>query len=124
MSYFAEARLRELCQELVRLLRSPQVQPTLDYLPPIPQEGARRVVVGVKGKARVLLDADLAAGEIRVYRQVGQLPLSLEDGYELGPAAEARHTGHDGEASLEQYGSGQELAEALLKRLDEEYRTV
>lgn len=124
MSYFAEARLRELCQEFVRLLRAPQAQATLDYLPPIPQEGARRVVVGVKGKARVLLDADLGAGEVRVYRQVGQLPLSLDDGYELGPAGDEGNARRDGEAALEQYGSGQALAEALLEQLEEEYRAV
>lgn len=118
MSYFAEARLRELCQELVRLLRTPQVRPTLDYLPPIPQEGARRVVVGVKGKARVLLDADLGAGEVRVYRQVGQLPLSLEDGYELGSSVDG------GDGDRKQYDSGQALAEALLERLEEDYRAV
>lgn len=123
MSYFAETRLREVIGELVRRLRNRDVRPDLDYLPPLPQEGARRVVIGVKGRARVLLDLDLQAEECRVYRQVGRVPFSLEDGYEIGPA-EGAEGGGTARAVAERCASGQTLAEALLRRLEEDYQAV
>lgn len=123
MSYFEETRLREVCQELVRILRAPKGRAHLDYLPPLPQEGARRVVVGVQGRARVLLDLDLGAGQCRVYRQVGSVPFSLEEGYQLGRSGGVEENGTEA-ADGEQYDSGQAFAEALIRQLEEEYRAI
>lgn len=118
MSYFAESRLRDVCQELVRLLRAPDQSSRLDYLPPLPQEGARRVVLGVQGRARLLLDFDLQSGECRVFRQTGTIPFSLDDSYELGGLDVVSD---DGSGGGHEFASGQAFAEALLKELEDEY---
>lgn len=118
MGYFSETRLRSVCQELVKLLRAGQRPSRLDYLPPLPQEGARRVVIGIEGRARLLLDLDLEDGECRVFRHTGTIPFSLEENYAIG-TLDVRSGDDSGERR--EFTSGQAFAEALLKELEDEY---
>lgn len=116
MGYAEEARLQEVVRELVRLLRDDRFAPTLDYLPPLPAEGARRVVVGLGDSLKMLLD--LTEGRCRVFRQVAEVPMNLTRGYRIGRLSGLRRRE---EARLKQVSAAEKLAESLLDQIQSEY---